>query len=143
MRSTSLASLPSTEALRYAVIRGLAGQAATIGGEELVAIWQQRIADFAKWLGAINGNDEEKERRRQMVIQCAVTLARYGSAPNPVRSFCETILAAWLVWPDLGVALDDLLPLLIGLPHEQLSSTWELVLALRSSSFQQPTAKEK
>ena len=94
----------------------------------------------ARWLGDLPGNSADAERRREMVIRCALTLARHGPVGDPVRCFCETILASWRAWPDLEPALIGMLRLLIGLPHEQLASSWSLVLALRQNAARQTGA---
>ena len=137
MRNTKFEALPDTETFRCATILTLATQAAEIGGDELIQIWRTKIADMAAWLGGMTGSPEEQGRRREMVIRCALALSRHGSIADPVRCFCDTNLAAWRAWPDLEPALIGMLRLLIGLPHHQLASAWNLVFALRKDARQQ------
>ncbi len=91
-------------------------------------------------MGTLPGTSEDTERRREMVIRCALTLARHGPVSDPVRCFCETIFAVWRAWPDVEPALIGMLRLLIGLPYEQLASAWSLVLAIRRNAARQTGA---
>jgi hypothetical protein len=137
MRSMKFSDLPGEEAMRSGTILGLAAQAAEVGGDELVAQWRVRIAELARWLGGLDGDSESRDRRRQMVLRCSVTLARHGPVTNPVRCFSDTILASRAAWPGLDTTLVGMLRLLSGLPHDQLASAWGLILALRCVAKQQ------
>jgi hypothetical protein len=126
--TTRFESLPDEDPLRSSTILALSAQAAAIGGDSLVELWQERIAELAAWLRTMDADKSTKERRQQMILRCALTLAHHGPIKHPVACLSQTLLRAW---PELGGGLVGMLQLLLRLPHVQLAEAWELVLALR------------
>lgn len=142
MRKTKIATLPADEKLRSATVLALAAQAAEVGGMALVEVWQDRIAELASWLRGLPNGAAEQESRHQMLIRCAVTLARHGPVRHPVGCFCQTMLKVCAAWPELSDNMAGTLQLLMRLPHPQLAEAWDLILAIRIRSSQKTEAAE-
>lgn len=131
MRNTRFESLPNEEPLRSGTILALSAQAAVLGGDSLVELWQERIAELAGWLRTLDADKSTKERRQQMVLRCALTLAHHGPIQRPVACLSQTLIRTWRAWPEMGSGMLGMLQLLLRLPHVQLADAWELVLTLR------------
>jgi hypothetical protein len=117
----------------FAAVLAAASQAWAVGGAELASAVGQTIGGFAAWLRDRDGEGED-ETRRQMLLQCIVALARATPASHAIPTFVETALAAWRQWPRFGSTLTPLLPLMLSLPHDQLSDCWPFILQLRRSA---------
>jgi hypothetical protein len=135
MERVDFIALPFAEPVRYATILALAVQAWPLGGEDLVKRWQQVIVNFAAWLGAQVGGVEDSKRRQQMLLHCIQALARPSPRNETIRIFVSAALASSRKWRDFDSTLAQLLPLLLSLPDEQLTTAWPLILYIRRDGF--------
>jgi hypothetical protein len=132
MERVDFLALPFSEPVHYAVILALAVQAWPLGGKDLVKHWQQVIADFASWLAEQPGEIDDRKRRQRMLLHCIQALARSCPTEESVRIFVSTTLDTARKWNGFKAAVDELLPILLVLPDDQLGSAWPLILHIRS-----------
>jgi hypothetical protein len=137
-------SFGESDAIRGAVLAAIATLAWSVGGDELVKVFQQRITKVARLLSLQPGDVGSTQQEKLNIILVAIeALARYASREKSAKVFSETLVMCFNEWPDLANAIPGALTQMLQLPAAQMKETWKVILRLRHDAHPERARAEK